>query len=305
MTEEIELTQLDCRYESYRIKNPKLEGQLLTSIAEFGIKQPLQGVPIEERYVLLNGFKRYRCARKLKLSAVPFSSVGEDTAEGIIGLLRPREDAGLNILEQARFVDELANVRAMNIAQIACALSRSKSWVRMRLGLILQMSEKVRQEVFAGRFPAYSFMYTLRQFMRMKGVDRELTEQFVLAVSGQQLSVREIDRLAHGFFRGPDSFRQEILRGNLSFSLKHLEQLREALHDTQNQEILSEFERVALQDLERVSKYMQRVMGKSQDLRLKSRAFHAQAHVLTTSLLNRVAPFTQSITKLNDRSRQA
>ena len=43
----------------------------------------------------------------------------------------------------------------------------------------------------------------------------------------------------------------------------------------------SEFERVLLGDLEITQKYMQRIMGKSQDPRLESRVFHAQANLLT------------------------
>ena len=136
MTEEIELAQLDCRYESYRIKNPKLEGRLLSSIAEFGIEHPLLGVPAGQNHVLLDGFKRYRCARKLKLATVPFASLGEDSAQGIIHLLLPREQTELSLLEQARFVDELPNVHQMSIAEIAAELSHSKSWVSMRLGRV-------------------------------------------------------------------------------------------------------------------------------------------------------------------------
>jgi len=37
--------------------------------------------------------------------------------------------------------------------------------------------------------------------------------------------VREVEGLAHGFFRGPESFRAEIFRGNLSVPLR---QIREA-----------------------------------------------------------------------------
>jgi hypothetical protein len=39
------------------------------------------------------------------------------------------------------------------------------------------------------------------------------------------LSVREIEQLAHGYFRGPESFRQEILKGNLALPLKQIAQV--------------------------------------------------------------------------------
>jgi hypothetical protein len=40
----------------------------------------------------------------------------------------------------------------------------------MRLGLISEMSAAIRAKLFSGAFPVYSYMYTLRQFMRMNGV---------------------------------------------------------------------------------------------------------------------------------------
>jgi hypothetical protein len=65
MVPEVELTTLDGRYESYRLRQHAQEARLLVSIAERGIAEPLEGVDEGERHVLLNGFKRWRCARTL------------------------------------------------------------------------------------------------------------------------------------------------------------------------------------------------------------------------------------------------
>lgn len=303
MASEIEITQLDLRYEDYRMKHPELEGRVLSSIARVGIEQALEGVEVACGSVLLNGFKRYRCARKLQIHSVPYLSLGEDEVIGIMNLLRSYNDKTLSILEQARFIDELANVRGMSQAEIAGELSRSKAWVSMRLGLIAEMSPAVCKELFRGRFPVYSYMYTLRPFMRMNGVSPEQIDSFVAAVSGKKLSVREIEQLAHGFFRGPESFRREILNGNLALSL---DQVKEAAASAAaDPDGCSEFERVLLKDLELTQGYMQRVMGKSQDTRIKSRAFHAQSHLLTAGILSRSKAFSQSIKELHDRSGQA
>lgn len=298
MTREVELSRLDLRYESYRMKQPGLEERLLGSIAQRGIEEPLEGVEVKEQSVLLNGFKRYRCARKLRLAAVPYASLGDDEAVGILSILRTSNHRALSILEQAAFIDELKNGRQMSVAEIASELSRSKSWVSMRLGLMTEMSTPVRSPLFSGAFPVYSYMYTLRQFMRMNGVSREQVEQFVVALSGKGLSVREVEQLAHGYFRGPESFRQEILKGNLALPLRQMQQV------PQSCEGCNEFERVLLSDLEITQKYMQRVMGKSQDGRVQSRAFHAQSHLLTAGILSRARAFFHSLRQLHDRSGQ-
>jgi hypothetical protein len=299
MAKDVELSSLDLRYEDHRMKNAALEERLLASIAQRGIEEPLEGVQLQDASILLNGFKRYRCARKLQVRSVPYVSLGDDEVAGIMNLLRISNNRSLSILEQAAFIDELSTAGHLSVAEIAKELSRSKSWVSMRLGLISEMSARIRAKLFSGAFPVYSYMYTLRQFMRMNGVSGEEVDQFVMAVSDKGLSVRDIEQLAHGYFRGPDSFRQEILKGNLALPLK---QLREV---PQNPDGCSEFERLTLRDLEITQKYMQRLMGKSQDPRLKSRPFHAQANLLSAAILSRVPAFNQSLKQLHDRSGQA
>ena len=167
MTHEIEISKLDLRYESHRMKNPEVEAELLASISRRGIEEALEGVDVKQSGVLLNGFKRYRCACRLHIHSVPYLSLGSDEVTGIVNLLRIPESRALNILEQARFVDELAEAGGMCVAEIAAELSRSKAWVSMRVGLIAQMSSAVSKELFAGRFPTYAYMHILRPFMRM------------------------------------------------------------------------------------------------------------------------------------------
>jgi len=299
MAREIELSALDLRYESFRLKQAALEERLLGSIAQRGIEEPLEGVELKAASVLLNGFKRYRCARKLCLPTVPYACLGQDEATGILSLLRTSNNRALSILEQAAFIDELKNARQMSVAEIAAELSRSKAWVSVRLGLLAEMSAEVRRRLFAGAFPVYSYMYTLRPFMRLKGVSAREVEEFVAALSDKGLSVREVEQLAHGFFRGPESFRQEIRKGNLALPL---ERIRQA---AQSPDGCSEFERVLLKDLELTQKYMQRVMGKSQDQRLSSRAFHAQCHLLSGGILSRARAFFHTLRGLHDRCGQA
>jgi hypothetical protein len=76
-----------------------------------------------------------------------------------------------------------------------------------------EMSEVVREKLFSGGFPVHHYMYTLRQFMRMNGVGMRDIEDFVVALAGKELSVHEIEQLAHGYFRGPASFRDPKLFG--------------------------------------------------------------------------------------------
>lgn len=299
MRKEIEICRLDLRYESYRMQSQAQENRLLSSIALRGIEEPLEGAELGDGYVLLNGFKRYRCAQKLGIGIVPYTALGEDEVMAIMALLRTANQKSLNILEQAAFVDELKNSRGMSVAEIAAELSVSKAWVSVRVGLLAEMTPKIRDKLFTGAFPVYGYMYTLRSFMRINRVGLGEIEALVVALSGKGLSLREIEQLAHGYFRGPESFRREIEAGNLALPLRWLAEA------AQEADGCSEAERVFLKDLELLGKYMQRVMAKSQNARLKSRPFHAQCHLLTGGIMSRSPAFLQTLRGLHDRSREA
>ena len=202
MAKDVELSSLDLRYEDHRMKNAALEERLLASIAQRGIEEPLEGVQLQDASILLNGFKRYRCARKLQLRSVPYASLGDDEVAGIMNLLRISNNKALSILEQAAFIDELSTTGHLTVAEIAKELSRSKSWVSMRLGLISEMSATIRAKLFSGAFPVYSYMYTLRPFMRMNGVSGEEVDQFVVAVSDKGLSLQCLLRTPSGSDEG-------------------------------------------------------------------------------------------------------
>ena len=227
MAREIELAALDLRYESYRMRNPAAEARLLAAMAERGIEEPLQGVDHPSPSILLNGFKRYRCAVKLGINMAPYASLGEEEAAAILNLLCLAKDHSLSILEQAAFLDQLRQLGSTSVADLAEGLGRSKSWVSMRLGLIAEMSPRVREQIFRGAFPVYPYMYTLRPFMRMNGVRRQDIEEFVLALSGRKLSVRDLEQLAHGYFRGPASLRQAIREGHPGQVLEVMRQVPE------------------------------------------------------------------------------
>lgn len=299
MSEHVELSSLDLRYQGYRLRDDAREARLMASIAQRGVEEPLEGVDTPGTRFLLNGFKRYRCAKKLGIHSVPYVSLAQEEATGILNLMRVASDKALGILEQARFIVDLVTIHGMSIADVAETLSRSKAWVSMRRGLIGEMSDELQQILFRGAFPVYSYMYTLRQFRRMNSVSPAEIEQFVKAVSGQRLSVRDIERLAHAYFRGPASLRQAIDAGKLTWSLDQMNNV------PQDPEGCSEFERVLLKDLEIVHKYMQRVMTKCQSPHLKNRAFHAPANLLAGGLLRCIPLFQERMKEFHDRSAHA
>ncbi len=299
MSESVELSSLDLRYQGHRLRDDAREARLLASIAERGIEDPLEGVDTPDGRFLLNGFKRYRCAKKLDIQSVPYQSLAEEEATGIVNLMRIATDKALGILEQARFIVDLLTLHGMSLAEVAQTLGRSKAWVSMRRTLLEEISQPIQEILFRGAFPVYSYLYTLRAFRRMNGVTQEQIERFVKAVAGKRLSVRDIEHLARAYFLGPASLREAIETGKLSWSL---EQMKSVPDDVEG---CNEFERLLLKDLELAGKYLRRVMTKCQDPRLKSRAFHAQAHLLSGGLLSSFDSCQERMKEFHDRCGRA
>lgn len=290
---------MNLRYQDCRMRSPGAEKVMLLSILEKGIRDPLCGIDNEQGRILLDGFKRYRCAKKLGVGIVPYRSLGKDEATGIVELIRMSNATSLGILEQAKLMDELKRVHQMSVSEIAGLVDKSKGWVGMRVGLIGQMSPLVMGKIFDGKFPVYAYMYTLRPFIRMNGVNKKEIDAFVESVAGKQLSIRDIEILAHGYFKGGDELRKQIQSGDILWALSRLKQTSSNTGDC------TELERQMLKELEITQKYMQRVTCKSQDKRFATSVFFAQANLLSGGILRQLAQFTQAIRQLYDRSRQA
>ena len=109
MSESVELSTLDLRYQGHRLRDDAREARLLASIAERGIDDPLEGVDAPDGRFLLNGFKRYRCAGKLGIPCARYLSLGPEEATGILQLMRMSRDKALGMLEQARFIVDLCS----------------------------------------------------------------------------------------------------------------------------------------------------------------------------------------------------
>ena len=296
MIEQVEISSFDLRFQGYRLKNKAAERVLLVSIMENGIRDPLQGVDTDEARILLNGFKRYRCAKKLNIGIVPYFSLAQDAGIGIIELLRMSNARSLSILEQARLIDELKNVHQMNTTDIARCLEKSKAWVSVRSGIANEMSPVVLDKIFKGQFPVYAYMYILRPFIRVNKIKAEEIDEFVKLVAGKGLSIRDIELLAHGYFKGSDEFRRQIKNGNIAWGLNSLKQT------SQKADTCTKIEQAMLKDLELTQKYMQRVTFKCNETRYKTEAFFAQANLLAGGILDRMDIFKKTVRQFHDRS---
>jgi ParB-like chromosome segregation protein Spo0J len=285
-----ELSKIDTRYESFRLPNKKREDDLLASICECGIKEPLQGVLKDDIFILLDGFKRLRAARKLQIESIPVKELGTSEREGILELLKLSNKKSLHLLEQVMMVNDLHESHHMTVRDIASHLERSPAWVSVRLGILKELGSDVWDAVFKGDFPVSNAIYTLRQFRRLNKESKENINDFVKAVSGKGLKHRQVEALANGWFKGGEKVRDQIKNGDLAWPLKQM--------DEGAKSDLGENERRFISDLEITGKYMGRIINKSFLTKDFSPQFKMMARPLSEGLLERQKNLTNSLNGL-------
>ena len=282
MDKTIELSQIDTCYELLRLKNLAFEKKLLASISEHGVLRPLQGIFKDNTFIIIDGFKRYRCCKKLKIDIVPIKEIGTNNAEGILNFMRASNEASLSILEQAKLVDELHEEMKMTVRDIACSVEKSPAWVSTRLGMISKLTPKMYELIQADSFPARTYMYTLNQLTRVNNIPTKDVEEFMTATSNKRLSIKDLDLLANGYFKGSDEIRSQIKNGNLTWTMNKLKDFQKAdckLNDNENR---------LHKDLDIAGKYMGRIIFKLPSLKDKSKHFNSTAGILAEGILDKL-----------------
>ncbi len=300
-----EIGRINLKYQATRLRDERRESTLLSSIAERGIEGPLEGVVLPSaagEAILLDGFKRIRCANRLGLGMVPWTTVASSEADGIMWLLTRSVNSSLHILEQARLVDELKSRFELTAGEIAKRLERSTGWVSMRLGMLREMSPTVRELVFSGRFPARTYLYTMRHFTRVKRVSGRDVEEFVQATASRRLSTRQLEILARGYFEGGSQLREEIQKGHFDRSLKELRNL--ATHEEPRSSKLTEAEASLLRDLEIVNRVSARIVIKSGRVEVSSAQFFAEAELMCGGIVRGLQSYRDAIEGLHAQCRK-
>jgi len=117
-------------------------------------------------------------------------------------------------------------------------------------------------------------------------------------VSGKDLSLRQIDLLAHGYFNGGSELKGQIQEGQISWTL---EQLQKSQVSESPQ--LGQREARVLLDLELAQKYLYRLLSGLQQVGLTGNEFFAQADLIIEGILRVLPSFQKSLEVWHDQRR--
>jgi ParB-like chromosome segregation protein Spo0J len=205
---ELEFHQLDGRYERLRVRQPARERRLLASLADAGQQSPIVVVTAGATYVVVDGYKRVRCLRRLQRDTVAAVVWAMPEAEALIFRQLLCTDAGDSAFEQGWLLRTLHEDHGLALDALARRFDRSVSWISRRVSLVRTLPEAVQQHVQAGRLGPHAAMKYCVPLARANAVD---CVRFVEAIAAHRLSTRQVERLYQAYVTGVDATRGLVL----------------------------------------------------------------------------------------------
>src|SRR6202047_5087157 len=139
-------------YGRYRLHVPEAERAMAKSLERYGQLSPVVVCRRDERYELIDGFKRLAVARRLAqishLSARLLEADERTAKAAIYGL--NRAGGRTRELEEAWIIQALVREDGMSQVEVAELLGRHKSWVCRRLALIERLGPKAKDDLRVG-----------------------------------------------------------------------------------------------------------------------------------------------------------
>lgn len=212
---DLEFHQLDLRHEGLRVRRPEKERRLLGSLSEVGQQVPIVVVAAAEpgRYLVIDGYKRLRGLRRLRLDTVRATVWGLSEAEALLLLHSQRADEAETAIEQAWLLLAL-HEGGMPSAELSIRFCRSASWVSRRLGLVKELPVSVQERVRDGHISSHAAM---KYLLPMARANRSDCEALAATVAKEKLTTREVSELYTAWRDAPPPRRRRLIEDPLLF----------------------------------------------------------------------------------------
>ena len=128
---------------------------LIASIKEKGILEPILVRPVEGRYEIIAGERRFRASKKLRLKEIPCIEMDVEDSEAMeISLIENIQRKDLDVFEEAEGLKALSEIYKYNHAEIAEKIGKSRSTITETLNLTkipFETREKCREYGISSR----------------------------------------------------------------------------------------------------------------------------------------------------------
>lgn len=206
---DLELHQLDRRYEALRTRSARRERRLLSSLAELGQQTPIVVVRDSERWVVVDGYKRVRAVHRLGQDLVRATEWALGEAEALLLERALRCGDTDSAIEQGWLLCELMQRFGLDLEELARRFDRSVSWVSRRLGLVTDLPAVVQEQVRLGAIGAHAAMKYLVPLARANASDCEALGQ---ALGALRPTSRQVAELYTAYTAGSAAVRERVVQ---------------------------------------------------------------------------------------------
>jgi ParB family chromosome partitioning protein len=168
---ELELGQLELRYEALRTRSARRERRLLASIAEVGQQTPIVVVRDAARHVVVDGYKRVRVLGHLRHDTVRATAWELVEADALVLERVLRAGDADSAIEQGWFLREMSERFGLSREELSRRFDRTPSWVSRRIALVGELPASVQGHVRSGAIGAHAAMKYLVPLARANTED--------------------------------------------------------------------------------------------------------------------------------------
>jgi ParB/RepB/Spo0J family partition protein len=197
---DIDLHQLELRFEALRTKSVKKERRLMASLAAVGQQLPVVVVRAEDssRYVVVDGYKRVRALRKLRRDRALTTVWELEQSDALVLEQLMRRGESDSPIQQGWLLVELQERFGVSQEELARRFDKSPSWVSRRLALVRALPMPIQSWVREGALSSYIATKLLVPMARAKPDDAcRLAE----VMARLELSTRDAHRLHTGYLQ--------------------------------------------------------------------------------------------------------
>jgi ParB/RepB/Spo0J family partition protein len=221
---ELELHQLDLRYEGLKCRSAVRERRLMASLAELGQQVPIVVVAGDDRVVVIDGHKRVRALRRLGRDTVRALAWQLSESDALVVDRSMGTGPSASAIEQGWLLRELHVRFELSLEELARRFDRSRSWASRRLGLVRELPEEIQQRVRCGELHAHAAM---RYLLPLARANSEGALRFAAAIAGKDLSTRQVGELYQGY-RSRSAKTRELVLSDPQLYLRTREECRRA-----------------------------------------------------------------------------
>ncbi len=211
----LEPHQLERRFATLRLPEPKRLAALERSLAQAGQLQPLIAVPTERPtngspapFVLLDGYRRLEALGRLERDTAEVAIWHCPVADALPRVLAQAQARAWAPVEEALMLRALATDYGLSQHELARRTGRDVSWVNRRLKLLSMLSETLLEAICHGTVSTWAAARILAPLAR---ANEAHARQLLHTLGNEPLSTRDLARWYNHYTASTRATRERLV----------------------------------------------------------------------------------------------